>query len=128
MERRDFLLAVFALTSCAKATKTFENVLPKQVAGGWERSDIVPLVEVPETVSRYGVESAVETTYKGSGIVHVRAFRMRAETSAFELMQRWRQNDGIPAYQGAFFFVAMPQGTDPRSVGTLLRTLQQAAS
>lgn len=128
MQRRDLLFAVLALGSCAKATKSFENVLPKQVAGGWERDALLPVREVPEAVSRLGLENGVETTYKGSGIVHVRAFRMRAETSAFELMQQWRQSDGIPAYKGPFFFVAVPQGSDPPAVGALLRALQQAAS
>jgi hypothetical protein len=128
MERRELLLAVVALTSCGKQPRSFENVLPKQVAGEWGRGDLVPLTEVPEPVSQLGLDSAAEATYKGSGVVRVRVFRMRAETSAFELMQKWRQSDGIAAYKGPFFFVATPQGTDPQAVGALLRALQQAAS
>jgi hypothetical protein len=53
---------------------------------------------------------------------------MRAETSAFELMQKWRPDHGIGAFQGPYFFVATPQGTDPQAVAALLRALQQGAS
>jgi hypothetical protein len=128
MERRDLVFGVIALASCARATKSFEDVLPRQIPGGWERNDLRSLAEIPEIVSRFGADSAVQTTYKGQGSVQLRAFRLRSETTPFELMQKWPLTDGIPAYKGAFFFVAVSQGADPQAVAALLRELQKAAS
>jgi hypothetical protein len=128
MLRRDLLISFIGLAGCGKATKSLAQVVPEEVDGVWQRNDLNPVREIPEVVSQLGFEEGVETTYKGSGIVHVRAFRMRSETSAFELTQKWRPDEGIAAYKGVFFFVAMPQGSEPQAVATLLRALQQAAS
>jgi hypothetical protein len=128
MLRRTVFVVFAGLAGCVRATKPFEKVLPEQIEGKWRRNELGSIAEVPELVSQLGFEEGVQTTYKGSGVVHVRAFRMRAETSAFELMQKWRPNEGIAAYKGPFFFVAIPQGTDPQAVAGLLRALQQAAS
>ena len=128
MQRRDLLLSAMAMMSCEKAPRSFDQVLPRQAAGVWQRGEVLPLSQLPEPISRLGVQEAAETTYKGAGVVTVRAFRMKAETSAFELMQKWRPADGMAVYKGPYFFVAIPQGTDPQAVGALLRALQQSAS
>ena len=54
---------------------------------------------------------------------------MNAETSAFEMIQKWRQSDGLAAYQGPYFFVVSPSGeVSPVVIGELLRNLQKAVS
>jgi hypothetical protein len=34
---------------------------------------------------------------------------MNVSTSAFELIQKWRQQDGLAVYNGAYFVVAAPE-------------------
>ena len=128
MERRNLLLSILSLFSCAKPPKDLSQVLPQRAARSWERSAVNRISEIPPTVSTLGVADAAETTYKGAGVVTVRVFRMKAETSAFELMQKWSPTQGIAAYRGTYFFVGTPQGTDPQSVASLLRALQEAVS
>ena len=106
-----------------------DSVLPQQVANGWIRGTIAtPSSNIPEAVTALGVEDSAETTYTGPASVRVRVFRMKAETSAFEMIQKWRQTEGLAAYRGPYFFIANPSGdASPAIVGELLRGLQQAA-
>jgi hypothetical protein len=128
MRRRALFVVFIGLAGCGKAARPFEEVLPEQIAGGWQRNNLTSIRNVPQVVSQLGLEEGVETTYQGSGAVHVQLFRMRAETSAFELMQKWRPDQGVAAYKGPYFFVATSQGAAPHAVAALLRALQQAAS
>jgi hypothetical protein len=112
--------------ACSPPKKDFENVLLAQ-SGTWRRGDVSKPASIPELVSRLGVEDAAEATYSGAGKVTVHVFRMRAETSAFELMQKWRQQDGVATYKGAYFFVARAEGADAVAVSGLLRDLAAAA-
>jgi hypothetical protein len=41
----------------------------------------------------------------------VRVFEMNMPTSAFELIQKWRQQDGLAVYTGPYFIVADPAAT-----------------
>lgn len=76
------------------------------LAGVWKRSQVTSLSDIPALISQAGPEESAETTYTGPAIVNVQVFRMRSETSAFELMQKWRQSDGIAGYKGPYFMVA----------------------
>ena len=107
-----------------------DSVLPPQVANGGSRGAIsTPASEIPEIVTALGVEETAETTYTGPASVRVRVFRMKAETSAFEMIQNWRQTDGLAAYNGPYFFIANPTcDASPAVIGELLRGLQQAVS
>jgi hypothetical protein len=51
---------------------------------------------------------AILATYAGPATVTVRVFEMKLPTSAFELIQRWRQQDGLAVYTGPYFIVAEP--------------------
>ena len=107
-----------------------DSVLPQQVAANWTRGAITaPASDIPEAVSALGVEETAETTYTGPASVRVRVFRMKAETSAFEMIQKWRQTEGLAAYKGPYFFIANTSGeANPAIIGELLRGLQQAAA
>ena len=48
---------------------------------------------------------------------------MNVATSAFELIQKWRQQDGLAVYNGAYFVVAEP-GSAPQ-VSALLEGLRK---
>jgi hypothetical protein len=96
------------------------DVLPLTLAGGWKRGDVSALSDVPPVVSQLRPEEAAQARYTGPGAVTLRAFRMPAETSAFELIQKWRQSDGLAAYKGAYFFIATGEGA-----ADVLRELQK---
>lgn len=81
---------------------------------------------MPSLVTQSGVEDSAQTRYTGPGTVQVRAFRMRAETSAFELIQKWRQSDGLAVYKGPFFFVAEQESGNGQHAAQILRALQAA--
>jgi hypothetical protein len=129
MRRRTLFAVSLAFLGCGKTEKPLDSVLPQQVANGWTRGTIAtPSINIPEAVTALGVERSAETTYTGPASVRVRVFRMKAETSAFEMIQKWRQTEGLAAYKGPYFFIANASSeTNPAIVGELLRALQQAA-
>ena len=89
----------------------------------------MPAADVPEAVTALGVDDSAETAYSGPAEVRVRVFRMKAETSAFEMIQKWRQTEGLAAYKGPYFFIVnAPSDVNPAIVGELLRGLQQAVA
>jgi hypothetical protein len=51
---------------------------------------------------------------------------MKAETSAFELIQKWRQQDGLASYKGPYFFIARPEGATQPQTAAFLQALQQS--
>lgn len=48
---------------------------------------------------------------------------MNVPTSAFELIQKWRQQDGLAVYSGPYFIVADPGG--PQSASALLEGIRK---
>lgn len=128
MHRRTFLLIPVLLACCGKPARTWEEILPAEVSGGWRRGPIEKLAEIPAVVSQLGPADAVETTYAGTGSIRIRAFRMKTETGAFELVQKWRQIDGISAGRGLHFFVANADGVDRTAILAVLAELQRANS
>jgi hypothetical protein len=51
---------------------------------------------------------------------------MRSEPSAFEMLQKWRQTDGLATYKGPYFFIAQAEDGDEEAARRLLQTLQNA--
>lgn len=125
MLRRSLLCCMGLITACGTSPQSLDRILP-ETAGDWRRGTVQPLPEVPDAIARHGVAQAAETTYRNGSRIQVRVFRMKAPASAFELMQQWRQSEGLAAYQGAFFFVTKTDNADPKAVAALLRTLQES--
>ncbi len=67
---------------------------------------MVPAESVPPLVRELGVKRAAEVTYAGPATTSVRVYEMNVPASAFELMQKWRQQDGRAIYTGPYFVVA----------------------
>jgi hypothetical protein len=119
------LVMIASALSCSSPTRPLADVIPA-TADGWTRSQVTPLPanDAPEMVRQLGLEQAVSATYTGPSKISVKIFRMKGQTSAFELIQRWRQSDGLAVYSGPFFLVADPaSGPD---AGGLLQALQKA--
>ena len=121
MKRRDALVLCALFAGCGVSRKPLADSVPAELPGGWKRGNVAALPEVPELVSQFGPDESVRTQYSGPGSVDVRIFRMKAETSAFELIQKWRQSEGLAAYKGPHFFVATGDGA-----GDVLRLLQSS--
>src|SRR5215211_3170482 len=98
MTRRVSLLMMLWLLACSKP-RSFEEVLP-QTTGQWARGSInmVPAESVPPLVRELGLKGAAEVTYAGPAPTSVRVYEMKVPASAFELMQKWRQQDGRAIY------------------------------
>jgi hypothetical protein len=97
--------------------------LPIDLAGQWKRGTLSSVSEIPPVISQLYPEESIQTTYTGGpGTVTLRAFRMPSETSAFELIQKWPQSQGLAAYKGPYFFIASGDGA-----ADLLRQLQSSA-
>ena len=103
MQRRKALMLCAFIVSCSGARKPLAEVLPADLPGGLKRGEVRPLTDVPSVIAQLGVEESAQTTYAGT---ELRIFRMKADTSAFEVIQKWRQTEGLAAYKGPYFFVA----------------------
>ena len=125
MMRWLLLMMAVLLLNCSGPTRPLAETIPATV-DGWTRSDVKLLQdnEVPEMVRRLGVEEAVSTTYTGPAAIPVKVFKMKGQTSAFELIQKWRQSDGLAVYSSSFFVVADPAGGP--DTGRLLQALQKS--
>ena len=126
MNRRVMLSLVLLVSACNRSPQRLDEVLPPEVGGRWRRGDLRNASAVPPVIASAKPQDSAEATYTGPGTVRILVFRMTSETSAFELMQKWRQDDGMAAYQGPFFFVAERTGADPAAVMDLLVELKRS--
>ena len=119
-----FVAISVALVACSTPSKPLEEILPA-AADGWTRSQVAPIdsATAPDLIRQLGLKQAVAATYTGPATVSVRVYEMNVATSAFELIQKWRQQDGLAVYNGAYFVVADP-GSAPQA-SALLEALRK---
>ena len=128
MFQRRRIIALFTLlASCARPSKSLKEILPGQVQRAWilKRTEALPAEESPAVVRALGLRQAIRGVYEGNGTITVRLFEMNAETSAFELIQKWRQQDGLAMYKGPYFFAAEAKGPDQATLSSFLQAFQQ---
>ena len=118
------LVIIASLVGCGSSTRPLTEAIPATV-DSWTRAQItsLPESEAPEMVRQLGLDQAVSATFTGPATVPVKIFRMKVQTSAFELIQKWRQSDGLAVYSGPYFIVADP-GSGSQA-GALLQALQK---
>ena len=130
MKRRDLLYFVLLISGCGKPERDLKAMLPQQVEGGWTRQDVQPLhpSDLPSDVTGMPWKQAVIARFKGTGngAINVRVIEFKSEPVAFELMQRWRQSEGLAFYKGPYFVVCRPDGVDPQQLSVFTRALQTA--
>lgn len=120
---------VLSLTACGGSSRTLREILPSQVGGGWtlKGSESLPAEETPAAAQTLAVAGGVEATYTGNGgSIQVRLLDMKAETNAFEMVQKWRPSDGQALYRGQYFFVARSKDQEPSVVSGFLQEFQKA--
>jgi hypothetical protein len=119
-----FMLACIALlSSCSSApTPSLAGTLPER-ADGWTLASTaqMDLSAVPQVVEQLGFSRGILATYNGPATLTVRVFEMKVATSAFELMQRWPQQDGLAVHTGSYFIVADPVAPDAAGLLDALR-------
>jgi hypothetical protein len=114
--------AVFV--ACSTPSKPLSEMLPASI-DGWTRTEASPLNEssVPALVKQQGLKRAVAASYSGPAEVTVRVYEMNVSTSAFELIQKWKQQDGFAVYSGPYFIVAGAESG--RQASSLLEALRK---
>lgn len=126
MSNRSVLVLLLLLTGCAKHSGDLTDVLPVEVQRAWtlKQTNNIAVDQAPELVRSLGLRRALVAQYEGNGRIDVRVFEMNVETSAFELMQKWRQNDDLAAYKGSYFLVASADGPDRATLSAFLQALR----
>jgi hypothetical protein len=126
-ERRRIIVLLTLFAGCRRPSKSLKEILPGQVQRAWilKRTEALAAEESPAVVRSLGLRQAIRAIYEGNGSITVRLFEMNAETSAFELIQKWRQQDGLAMYKGRYFFVAAPKGPDQATLASFLQAFQQ---
>lgn len=102
-----------------------EEILPA-TAGSWSRTTTSALdaSSAPELIRQLGLKRAASATYTGPATATIRFFEMNVQTSAFELIQKWRQKeDGLAVYSGPYFIVANPNS--PPEASSLLEEVRK---
>ncbi len=125
MTRRHFLSSAILLTSCSQPSKSLAEVLPTQL-GSWSRRRLraISADSYPPLIARLGVSKGAAASYESEGRIEVQIFEMKVETSAFELIQKWPQQDGLAIYKGPYFAIGTSRDAGRDKVGMLLRELQ----
>jgi hypothetical protein len=102
-------------------------MLPTQVQRAWilKRTEALPAEEAPAMIRSLGLYQAIKGIYEGNGTITVSLFEMKVAASAFELIQKWRQQDGLAMYKESFFFVAKGKGPDQTTLSSFLQAFQQ---
>lgn len=123
MFRRAFLLISACLLACSSPSRSLEETIPASV-NEWKRTAVSPLKEseAPPLVGQLGLKRAISATYQGPATVTLRVYEMKVPTSAFELIQKWRQQDGPAVYSGPYFVVA---DSNPETAAGLLEGLRK---
>lgn len=107
MVRCAAFILLACLLGCSSPSKPFEEILPTQ-AGEWTRSsvDALDVASTPVIISQLGLKRAASATYSGPSSISLRVYEMNVPASAFELIQKWRQQEGNAVYTGPYFIVA----------------------
>ena len=102
------------------------RALPVQVERSWVLKETRNLAaeDAPPLVRSLGLQRALTAVYKTNSEIRLKVFEMSGETGAFELIQKWRQSDGLAIYKGPYFVVVESSDADPESLKEFLKALQ----
>ena len=104
--RRNVCLWMLGLSACGGGDGTVK--LPAAFGGQWRLAGSAAETDVPEVAKQLGLKAAMRGRYEGdNGELTVRIFRMAAQASAFELIQKWRAEPGTLHFQSEDLFVVL---------------------
>ena len=127
LTRQTFLIFLALATACTRPAKSLKDALPGQVQRAWilKQTEALPAEEAPSLIRSLGLRQAIRAVYEGNGSITVSVFEMNVDASAFELIQKWRQQDGLAMYKGSYFFVVQGKGTDQATLSAFLQAFQR---
>jgi hypothetical protein len=109
--RRSLLLAPLAAASCSNPGQRIE-ILPMEI-GRWKRKAVenIPGEQIPESVKSMGFKRARRAFYQTeANRLLATVFEMNAQTVAFEMVQKWRPEEGKMAFHQGPYFVTLEGG------------------
>lgn len=130
MTRRYLLIFVAILSGCGRTPEDLNRLLPREVPGGWTLAESQPAhaANLPGDVAGMDWKASVSATYRGPQNINVLLTQFNTDASAFELMQRWRQSEGIAFHKGPYFVICRARGNDFTQVSQFARAFQGAFS
>ncbi|MGH9632002.1 MAG: hypothetical protein ACRD7E_27165, partial [Bryobacteraceae bacterium] len=123
----DIILACALLAACGRSEESLKDALPVQVQRIWvlKATSEIPNEQAPAMIRSLGLKRAIAATYGAEKEIQVRVYEMDVAASAFELIQKWKQADGLAIYKGSYFAVAPADDSNRVQVGEFLRGFQQ---
>lgn len=110
------ILLCAMLAGCAGKAPDFQ--MPSQVEGSWngKESRTLSIESAPEPARALGLVRVLRTDYEGTPTVRATVYEMKAETGAFELMQKWRREPGTLSFHRSRFLVVVESPSGDVSV------------
>ncbi|MBI1895543.1 MAG: hypothetical protein HYZ57_12865 [Acidobacteria bacterium] len=125
---RRLIFCVFysASIACRRSEPPVSEILPPTVQDRWKLAgtSTIPAEQTPGVVRSLGVARAFRAVYRAEKQITVDLYEMRGETSAFELIQKWRQSEAPAFHKGRYFVTA--SGDAPESLRAFLAALERA--
>jgi hypothetical protein len=112
LNRRALIFLLLAAAACKRRDGGMpKDLLPVQVQRTWvlRETKIQPNEDAPALIRGLGLKHWMSATYRANGEIQITVYEMTTETSAFELMQKWRNSEG-PAFNKGKYFVVAPPG------------------
>jgi hypothetical protein len=128
LTRRKILVSCILASACSRAPETLTAVLPVEVQRAWKlkQTEPLPAEEAPPLIRGLGLKRAAKGIYTGNGQITVSLYEMNVEASAFELIQKWPQQDGLAMYKGSYFIVTSAQGADRATLSAFLQAFRES--
>jgi len=128
LSRRKILLSCMLASACSRAQKPLTAVLPVEVQRAWKlkQTEPLPAEEAPPIIRGLGLKRALKALYTGNGEITVSLYEMNVEASAFELIQKWPQQDGLAMYKGPYFFITSARGPDRTALSAFLQAFRES--
>jgi hypothetical protein len=108
MTRFGLLCALALLAGCGGSSPPSAPPLPARVDPGWtlESLQAIDVALAPDFVREAGLRAAWRASYAGPGLCEVTVFELSTSAAAFELVQKWRPQEGrVSTYSGTLFLV-----------------------
>ena len=123
--RRVWLGLVLLLSSCKNMGDKME-ILPMNL-GDWKRMAVenIPAEDHPREFKERGIKRARRAIYNGPARLTATIYEFGALGTAFELVQKWRPQEGKMASQeGVYFILLDAQGVEGKIVNDFASKLE----
>lgn len=126
MHRRTILAALIAaLMACSSEEKP--PSIPDVLGGDWKQAGVSNPASPTPLLGSYEPARVWEASYSGAAPLTVTYHKMKSDTVAFELMQKWRSEPGATHFHhGPMFVVIRSAGADPARLNAIAKEVEEA--